>query len=268
MKTYGLSGRSGTGKSYQAISLCRQRGFDALIDDGLFICDSRVAAGTSAKRQATKIGAVKTALFTAQEHREQVAGAIERRAPEKILILGTSDEMILRICERLSLPQPEQIIYIEEITTLEEMEIASRQRSQLGRHIIPAPTMQLKRQFSGYMLYPIRMIKNWSSGKGAGEKTVVRPTYSYLGDYIISDRALCDIVEQAGLAVEGVAAVSGVRVESNEAAELTLWVVLCAAYRAPLIETARRAQSCILAEMERMTAFHVSAVHVEVKSLK
>ena len=83
MEIYGLSGKSGTGKSYQAITLCRQRNFDAIIDDGLFICDNRVVAGTSAKRQATKIGAVKTALFTEESHCRQVKEAIE--AIEKFL---------------------------------------------------------------------------------------------------------------------------------------------------------------------------------------
>ena len=169
MEIYGLSGKSGTGKSYQAITLCRDRDFDAIIDDGLFICDGRIVAGKSAKRQATKIGAVKTALFHEEEHCQQVMDAIETMQPEKMLVLGTSVEMIQKICRRLQLSDPQGMIFIEDITTEEERKTAHHQRHDLGRHIIPVPTMQVKRQFSGYMMYPIRMFRGFG-GKSSGDK--------------------------------------------------------------------------------------------------
>ena len=50
MKVYSLSGKSGTGKSYQAINLCRKMNIESIIDDGLFICRNKVIAGISAKR--------------------------------------------------------------------------------------------------------------------------------------------------------------------------------------------------------------------------
>ena len=37
MKVYGLSGKSGTGKSYNAAELCGRLDIDGLIDDGLFV---------------------------------------------------------------------------------------------------------------------------------------------------------------------------------------------------------------------------------------
>ncbi len=272
MEIYGLSGKSGTGKSYQAITLCRERDFDAIIDDGLFICDSRVVAGKSAKRQATKIGAVKTALFHDQEHCDQVADAIELMRPNKMLVLGTSVEMIQKICKRLGLPEPQGVIYIEDITTEEERQLAHHQRHDLGRHIIPVPTMQVKRQFSGYMMYPIRMFRGFGSKANAdkqdGEKTVVRPTYSYIGEFSIGDQVICDIAEQVGEDTEGVADVTKVHIQNNDADELTLWVQVYMNYGVPLIETARKMQAHILKETERMTAFHVNAVHVEVRGLK
>lgn len=272
MEIYGLSGKSGTGKSYQAITLCRDRDFDAIIDDGLFICDSRVVAGKSAKRQSTKIGAVKTALFQDNAHCEQVISAIELMRPKKMLVLGTSVEMIEKICKRLSLPEPVGIIYIEDITTEEERKMAHHQRHDLGRHIIPVPTMQVKRQFSGYMMYPIRMFRGFGGKSNPdrqdGEKTVVRPTYSYIGEFSIGDQVICDIAEQVGEDTEGVYDVTKVHIQSNDADELTLWVQVYMNYGVPLIETARKVQQRILKETERMTAFHVNAVHVEVKGLK
>ena len=68
MKVYTLTGKSGTGKSYQAINLCKEKNIESIIDDGLFIYRNRVEAGISAKRQKTLVGAIKTALFTLDEH--------------------------------------------------------------------------------------------------------------------------------------------------------------------------------------------------------
>ena len=44
MKVYTLSGRSGTGKSFQAINLCKERNIESIIDDGLFIYKNKVFA--------------------------------------------------------------------------------------------------------------------------------------------------------------------------------------------------------------------------------
>ena len=63
MKVYGLIGKSGTGKSFQAVNLCKRLKIESIIDDGLFICRNKVVAGISAKRQPTKVGAVKSELF-------------------------------------------------------------------------------------------------------------------------------------------------------------------------------------------------------------
>ena len=50
MKVYSLSGRSGTGKSFQAINLCKEKDIESLIDDGRFIYRNKVISGISAKR--------------------------------------------------------------------------------------------------------------------------------------------------------------------------------------------------------------------------
>ena len=94
MKVYALVGKSGTGKSYQAQNLCRKLKIRGIIDDGLFIYENKVISGISAKRQDTKIGAVKTALFHTDEHQAEVAAGIRKINPDKILIIGTSDGMV------------------------------------------------------------------------------------------------------------------------------------------------------------------------------
>ena len=117
MKVYTLTGKSGTGKSYQAINLCKEKNIESIIDDGLFIYRNRVEAGISAKRQKTMVGAIKTALFTLDEHAESVARRIRELSPKSLLIIGTSDRMTDKIVERLSLPEVSERIYIENITS-------------------------------------------------------------------------------------------------------------------------------------------------------
>ena len=152
MKIYALVGKSGTGKSYQAVNLCKEKNIESIIDDGLFICRNTVLAGISAKRQATKIAAVRTALFHEDYHMESVKAAIEKADPQTLLVLGTSDRMVDKIVARLGLHDIDERIYIEDITTEEERDIAYKQRNDLGQHVIPAPTFQLKRQFSGFLI--------------------------------------------------------------------------------------------------------------------
>lgn len=269
MEIYGLTGKSGTGKSYSAIALCRERGFDAIIDDGLFIFENRIMAGVSAKREATKIGAIKTALFTKDEHCQLVKESIRRVKPHRILILGTSEGMIHKIIGRLELPELIEMIHIEEITTAEERELARMQRQELGKHVIPVPTFQVKRQFSGYFLDPLRMFRSLAGGRAAfTEKTVVRPTYSYLGDYVISDRVISDIVSH--VAGERKQEVSGViRVLADNRPEgLSIKVLLTMRYGARLLSAAKALQKEIAAQVEHMTAFNVLAVDVEIRGLK
>ena len=161
MKVYALVGKSGTGKSYQAVNLCKELNIEAIIDDGLFIEGNDVVAGISAKRQATMIGAIKTALFTTDEHKEAVAAKIKEINPRSILILGTSDEMVNRIAARLELPEIQKRIRIEQITTEKEREEARHQRQDFGKHVIPVPTFQLKRDFAGYFVDPLKIFRTW-----------------------------------------------------------------------------------------------------------
>ena len=113
MKVYSLSGRSGTGKSFQAINLCKEKNIEGIIDDGLFIYRNKVISGISAKRQRTIITAVKAAIFSDDERAEEAKESIARMKPESLLIIGTSDEMIDKIVARLELPEPSERIYIE-----------------------------------------------------------------------------------------------------------------------------------------------------------
>lgn len=268
MKVYGLVGKSGTGKSYQAMTLCKELNIKSIIDDGLFIYENSILEGASAKRQDTKVAAIKTALFTNEEHRNAVLEKIKEVCPETILILGTSEKMIQRIIQRLELPELERIILIEDITSEEERETAQKQRQELGKHIIPVPTLQLKREFSGYFLDPLRIIRGWRGGRASvSEKTVVRPTYSYLGGYTISDKLISDVVSYLGDKTEGVESVIKVNIENNpEGMRITIYLICKFGYK--IIDVAKQVQKAVSKMVGTMTAFHIKAVDVEIKGLK
>lgn len=268
MKVYALVGKSGTGKSYQAQNLCRELNIEAIIDDGLFIYENKVMSGISAKREATKVGAVKTALFTKDHHQQDVSASIQKMNPKKLLVIGTSDEMVRRIAARLGIPEISKTIYITDITTESERAIAHKQRHELGKHVIPAPAFQLKRQFSGYFVSPLLMLKEWSANKGGiSEKSVVRPTYSYLGDYNLSDKVFSDIVECVAAEMESVDRVQ--RVMTITAAEgVDITAVVSMRYGFNMMTGAKELQESAAKAIESMTAFNVNRFDIEIRGLK
>ncbi len=101
MKLTFLIGTSGTGKSYQAMNLASQRGIRYLIDDGLLIKDNIILGGKSAKREASRLGAVRRALFMDSAHRGEVLAILEKEKPEAIMVLGTSRKMVDTISDNL-----------------------------------------------------------------------------------------------------------------------------------------------------------------------
>ncbi len=279
MKIYALVGKSGTGKSYQAVNLCKEKNIESIIDDGLFICRNTVLAGISAKRQPTKIAAVRTALFHEDDHMESVRAAILKADPQTLLVLGTSDRMVDKIVARLGLHEIDERIYIEEITTEEERDMAYKQRHELGQHVIPAPTFQLKRQFSGYFMSPMKtslqMLKGIGHLRETAEKSVVRPTYSYLGGYEISEKVISDIaacVQKELGSVSDLVKVTiggeqsaGSQVEKDEGVELH--IIADFKYGSDLPGRAEAYQKRVADRIEAMTMFNVSKVDLEVRKL-
>lgn len=267
MKVYVLVGKSGTGKSYQAINLCRDKGIESIIDDGLFIYKGKSMAGKSAKREATKIGAVKTALFNDEEHKVEVAEKIKETNPESMLIIGTSDGMVEKIAKRIEVGAIDEKIYIEDITTESERKIADKQRNGQGKHVIPVSSMQIKHQFSGYFISPLRIFKGIGVGKGSfTEKSVVRPTYSYMGEFIISDRVISDIVKCTAEGIDGIKTV--IKVNANQNIEaLEIDVLLVMEKGAKILEIARELQRKSANMIEEMTAFNIDNLNIEVRGI-
>lgn len=217
MYTICFIGASGTGKSYRAAMVANKEGVQAIIDDGLLISKNKVLAGFSAKKESTKIAAVKRALFMKKEHIENVKKAFEENDIGSVMILGTSLRMAQRIAEALDILPIEKIIKIEELATKEEMAEAKRMREKEGKHVIPVPALEIKPDFSGYFLHPLRQIKQ-SLTRGiqtSEDKSIVRPFFSYMGEYTISDVVIGSIVEYEVLKLDGAENVNSVYVRKT-----------------------------------------------------
>ena len=200
IKVFALVGESGTGKSFRAKLVAQKYGIEYIIDDGLLIKENKILAGHSAKKERTFLAAVKVALFDEKSHRDEVARKLQSEKIRKILVLGTSDKMVNKIAARLQMPPPRKIIKIEDIASQEEIDKAIRTRRIEGKHVIPVPSIEIKRNYPGIFHDAIRIFKKSMAPKGIGptpsvhEKSVVRPEYSKRGKVIISEAALSQMV--------------------------------------------------------------------------
>ena len=272
MKVYSLVGKSGTGKSHHSMDLCIAYGIGTIVDDGLLIHKNHAIAGKSAKRAETKIGAVKTALFTEDEHAQSVRDKIEEIKDDidKVLVIGTSDKMVDKIVDRLGLPKIEERIYIEDITTEEERKTASKQREVMGKHVIPASTFEIKRNFAGYFVDPLQIFRDVADRAldlaPSDERTVVRPTFSYLGKYYISDKVIEDIINCVAQSRKKDVTVLKVT-ENSKPDDLIINLTIRVRANGDIESTALSLQKDVKENVEMMTAFNLSEVNVEVKEV-
>ena len=268
IKVYAFVGPSGTGKSYRAQMIASERGISFIIDDGLLIKENEVIAGESAKKAATKVATVKHALFYEESEREPIIKAFKKYKPESILILGTSDGMVQKIAANLGLPEISETIYITDVATEEEMKTARRIRVTEGKHVIPVPTFEIKKDFSGYLLDPLQIFK--SKGKGQqpyiSEKTIMRPTFSYLGNFTISDTVFRQIIEFLATKMPEIYKVVRTRVSSSEIGT-SIYMEVVVMYGCNIQETLKEFKEKARREIENLTAMNVISLDVVAKNI-
>lgn len=268
IKVYAFVGPSGTGKSYRAQMVASENNINYIIDDGLLIKDNEVIAGESAKKAQTKVATVKHALFYEEAEREPIIKALKKYKAERILILGTSDGMVQKIASNLGLPEISETIYITDVATEEEMKMARRIRVTEGKHVIPVPTFEIKKDFSGYLLDPLQIFK--SKGKGQkpyiSEKSIIRPTFSYLGNFTISDVVFRQILEYLAQITPEIHKIIKTRVDSyGEGVKIYMEVSIVYGYN--VVEGLNRFKEKLIKEIEKLTAMNVEEVEVIAKNI-
>ena len=268
IKVYAFVGPSGTGKSYRAQMVAGEKDVHFIIDDGLLINENRVVAGESAKKASTKIETVKKALFLHDDEKKVIQKALKKYKVKKILILGTSDGMVEKIAENLGLPKVSDTTYITDVATEEEMKTARNIRVTEGKHVIPVPTFEIKKDFSGYLLDPLQIFKSKGKGKQPyiSEKSIIRPTFSYMGNFTISDSVFRQIAEYQVEKMPEIYKVIRTRVQNyGEGPLIDMEVSVVYGYNVAegLIEFKKK----IVKEIENLTAMNVVKLDVIAKNI-
>ena len=268
IKVYAFVGPSGTGKSYRAQMVAAENDIHFIIDDGLLVNDNEVIAENSAKKAATKIETVKKALFNDKNQAKEIQQALKKHKAKSILLLGTSDGMVEKIAQNLQLPQISKTIYITDVATEEEMETARRIRVTEGKHVIPVPTFEIKKDFSGYLLDPLQIFKSRGNGEKPyiSEKSIIRPTFSYMGKFTISDLVFKQLAEYLANKLDEVKRVLKTRVRnSDEGAIIYMEVEVVYGYN--VVEALKDFKQKATREIENWTSMNVAEMEVVAKSI-
>jgi uncharacterized alkaline shock family protein YloU len=263
-------GPSGTGKSHHAMELAHDLNAEIIIDDGLLITISgRIAGGTSSKLQPTKIGAFKTALFMDDHHYNEAKKIINKINPKVILILGTSDKMVERIAKRLDLDCISKYINISDILDINQIRTANYFRKQLGKHIIPAPTIEVSRTFPNTLIESIHTFlkKHYKTQKQKMvEQTVIRPPFSYLGRITITNRAIEDLVRGTLQDYKEIEKINSIKIHF-ENGNIILSMHIELTYGVKIFPYIQNAQRMLKENIEKYTDFNIISLNITVNHL-
>ena len=272
MQVYAFVGKTGTGKSYNALKVAKSLDIKYIIDDAILIKETKVIAGKSAKTEASKIASVKAAIFLFDDRKKEMINAIKKEKIEKILILGTSDEMVQKIADNLKLGPITKTRYIEDVASPEKIEEARKSRFEEGKHVVPVPTFEIKKQFSGYFMDPLRMFDIYRRESSnlyeaeSSEKTIIRPTYSYLGKFRISDNVIKEIITYVVEQIDGIAKVQKVFTEKyidGMRIEIDLQIVF--GYNIPNLSD--KVKKTIITSVDNMTGINLFGIDINITSI-
>lgn len=225
--TYAFVGAAGTGKSQRAQSVASIIDADYIIDDGLVIHKGSIVCGKSAKSERNQISAIKRALFEFEDHRKEVMDFFSNAAPCTLMIIATSDDMIIRIIKKLKLPLPEKMVRIEDVAAPEEIDKARKERFTKGKHVIPVSHVLVRKNFAGKLVGQLRVF--WKSKDNhEGEKTIVRPPFSFYGEVHIEPQAIEDLVTFIAGRTSQVAKVLEVNVSPENEESLSITIKIAA----------------------------------------
>ncbi|PBH25612.1 ATP-binding protein [Clostridioides difficile] len=267
MEVYALVGSSGTGKSFKALEFAYENDIEYIIDDGILIYKNKVLAGISAKQANTTIEAVKRAIFYNLEHRQEVRETIKKENIRKILIIGTSKKMVNQIVERLSIGRVCKFINIQDISTKYEIEIAKQARKE-GNHVIPVPAVEIKSMASGLSINSLKRLFRKGNNRNMVvlEKTIIRPTFSYIGKFYISADVIKQIIEYEVYNVGSISRINKINIEN-----CNNFMNIFVSININDLETIKKIediQQTIKKSIEKMTLVNVQKIDINIHKIK
>ena len=208
-------GPAGTGKSQRAQMVARENDVEFIIDDGLVISGGKIHAGKSAKSEKNLVRAIRRALFEYPDHRIAVTEFLRQKKPRNIMVVATSISMADKITRALSLSLPERIIDITEVASPDDILSARRERMEKGQHVIPVSRTQLRKIFGGKLVGHLRDLFK-SMDRDEGERTIVRPPFSFFGSVTIHSSAIADLVRLVVASSPQTGGAKDIRVRSGD----------------------------------------------------
>jgi len=271
VQVFALVGKSGTGKSFRAKLVAQKYNVDLIIDDGLVIKGQKIIAGKSAKKENSKVAAIRTALFLEPQHLDEVLKTLEKEKFKRVLIIATSEKMAKKIAERLGFPLPKKIIKIEDIASLEEIKEARKSREEEGKHVIPVPAVEVKSNYPNIFFQSIKLLLEKKVFKKKNqrvfEKSIVRPVFSGKGKIEISDKAVSQMIYQCIKEYDDRLEVERITLEKYRYG-YKLMVVLSVPYGIKVAGSMQELQEYIIGSMDKFAGINIEEVNIIVGSFK
>jgi uncharacterized alkaline shock family protein YloU len=235
-----------------------------------------ILAGRSAKQEKLYISAIKTALFADLDHRESVTQILRKNKVKKILILGTSNKMVDQLASRLGLPPISQIIQIEEIASKKDIEDAIKSRFEEGKHVIPVPAIEVKRDYAQILSDSIRIFFSWDKRKAGEkksqffEKSIVQPDYHNEADVdgkvTISEAALTQMIFHCIDEYDGEIQVKKVKIKVHPSG-YAIGLYLTVAYGETLTSNMEQLRKYISTTIQRYTGIIIETLEISVDEI-
>ena len=148
------------------------------------------------------------------------------------------------------------------------MKTARQIRVTEGKHVIPVPTFEVKKDFSGYLLDPLQIFKSKGAGKKPyiSEKTIIRPTFSYMGKFTISDAVFRQIMEYLADKMPAIHKVIRTRATNTEAGPI-IYMEVSVTYGYNMQQCLKEFKDKARKEIENLTAMNVVSLEVVAKSV-
>ena len=281
MEVVAFVGSSGTGKSHRALVVAHENKIECIIDDGILIHDNKIVAGFSAKKESSRLKAVRRAIFQDEVQVKSVREQLDKIKPNKLMIIGTSDNMVKKITKALGLQEPDRYIRIEDVATPKEIEKAQHARLKEGKHIIPVPTMELKSHFRGYLIDPIktmwrrRTLKKQDQdtlgqiGSEGFERSVVRPAFSYYGRLTFDDEVIIKLIRNGLKKVAGVDETSIISFKKSDKGQngLVVDMAVVIEHGYPVKPLMQQVQKSVRNEIEYITSMSIERMSIKVKNI-
>lgn len=128
--------------------------------------------------------------------------------------------------------------------------------------------MKSKKIFHGYLLDPLQIFK--SKGKNLkpyiSEKSIIRPTFSYLGNFKISDTVFRQIIDYLSSKSKAIYKINKVRTDNLEDG-VYIYVEVVIIYGYNVLEELKNFKKKCQNEIEKLTAMNVIKLEIVAKGM-